>query len=201
MIFNDDKAIKLGSTVLPGLLKSMEIKTSARVEEQDVQGQSSKPKQAVGYEDAKINIELIIDDMPNKTKEKQLEILQNLFKKGGQNKPNVYTITNEHTAIRGINKVILKDIKSLENNKTNQLFVSLELWEYVPVVISVATTKAKSNNKTKPRASDKAAKEKVKLSDDYQRYLENRGNLSLYDARDESPEVKRYRDKMRNLKY
>ena len=64
MIYVEDQTIKLNGVVLPGLVKSIEVTESAKVDEQEVEGSATKPKQATGYEDAKVNIELIIDDTP-----------------------------------------------------------------------------------------------------------------------------------------
>ena len=62
MIYIEDQIIKLGGVVLPGLVKSIEVTETAKVDEQEVEGSTARPKQATGYEDAKITIELIIDD-------------------------------------------------------------------------------------------------------------------------------------------
>ena len=64
MIYVEDELIKLNGVVLPGLVKSIEVIETAQVDEQEVEGSATKPKQATGYEDAKVNIELIIDDTP-----------------------------------------------------------------------------------------------------------------------------------------
>ena len=64
MIYVEDELIKLNGVVLPGLVKSIEVIETAKVDEQEVEGSATKPKQATGYEDAKVNIELIIDDTP-----------------------------------------------------------------------------------------------------------------------------------------
>lgn len=58
MIFIEDERIKLNGVVLPGLVKSIEVTETAKVDEQEVEGSATKPKQATGYEDAKVNIEL-----------------------------------------------------------------------------------------------------------------------------------------------
>ena len=62
MIYVEDQLIKLNGVVLPGVVKSIEVTETAKVDEQEVEGSATKPKQATGYEDAKVNIELIIDD-------------------------------------------------------------------------------------------------------------------------------------------
>ena len=41
-----------------------QVKESAKIDEQEVGGSATKPKQAKGYEDAKVNLELILDDTP-----------------------------------------------------------------------------------------------------------------------------------------
>ena len=75
MIFVEDGTIKLNGVVLPGLVKSIEVKESAQIDEQEVEGSSTKPKQATGYEDAKVNIELVVDDTETQTKYQRLETL------------------------------------------------------------------------------------------------------------------------------
>ena len=68
MIFIEDERIKLDGVVLPGLVKSIEVTETAKVDEQEVEGSAARPKQATGYEDAKVTIELIIDDTEGQTK-------------------------------------------------------------------------------------------------------------------------------------
>ena len=97
MIFVDDKSIKVGGVVLPGLIKSLEISGEAIIDEQEVEGQTKKPKQATGYEDGKITLELILIEGPDKTALEKLEIIQNRFRAPGQEKPEVHEIVNEHT--------------------------------------------------------------------------------------------------------
>ena len=63
MIYTEDQIVKVNGVVLPGLVKSIEVKESAQIDEQEVEGSATKPKQATGYEDAKVNIELILDDL------------------------------------------------------------------------------------------------------------------------------------------
>jgi hypothetical protein len=155
----------VGGIILPGIFKSIEVKTPALVEEQSVEGSSAKPKQAVGYEDAKILFELILDDSPEQTKLDKLTLIQNLFKKPAQAKPVVYEIVNEHTAIRGVSKVIFKDLTTKEQNKKSEVLVSIEFWEYIPITIK-ATKKS-----TKSKSSSSAAS----LSYEYLNYLTGKG--------------------------
>lgn len=160
MIYVDESTVKVGGVILPGLFKSMEVKTPALVEEQDVEGKTAKSKQAIGYEDAKITLELILDDGPTQTKLQKLAAIQNLFKKAGQTKPIVYDIVNEHTAARGVTKVIFKDLATKEQNKNNELSVSIEFWEYIPISITAKKKTSTSNSATA-----------ASLKDNYNNYL------------------------------
>ena len=84
MIYIEDQIIKLGGVVLPGLVKSIEVTETARVDEQEVEGSAARPKQATGYEDAKVNIELVIDDTPSETKYQRYATLRSVFRVPGQ---------------------------------------------------------------------------------------------------------------------
>ena len=57
------------------------------MDEQEVEGSATKPKQATGYEDAKVNIELIIDDTDSQTRFERYAVLREVFRKPGQNVP------------------------------------------------------------------------------------------------------------------
>lgn len=166
MIYVDESTIKIGGVILPGLFKSIEIKSDALIEEQEVEGRSTKPKQATGYEDAKVSVELVLHDGPLLTKLQKLEQIQNLFKKQGQSKPTVYEIVNEHTAIRGITKVLFKNLTTKEQSKKDELTVMIEFWEYVAMTITA--TKSTSTAQTSSTAATTST-----LTSDYQSYLTN----------------------------
>lgn len=161
MIFVDDSSIKVGGVILPGLIRSIEIKDDALVEEQEVKGKSTKVKQASGYEDAKITIELILEDGPSLTKNQKLDKIQNLFKKAGQSKPAVHEIINEHITARRIKKVIFKSLSTKEENKKQQLVVNLEFWSYGAMTITASKGSTKKTSST------------AQLDPEYQSYLSN----------------------------
>lgn len=167
MIYNPDDHIKLGGIILPGLVKSIEVTTPSKIDEQEVEGSAVKPKQAVGYEDAKVNIELILDDTPTHTKYELLAIIRHLFRAPGQSVPQPIPIICEDTMRHGIDKVLFKQLSHKSESKKDQLSVSLELWEYIPQTIKVkkgtATTKKKKASSSTYTSN---------LSDSYQKYLE-----------------------------
>ena len=180
MIYTEDQLVKVNGVVLPGLVKSIEVKESAKIDEQEVEGSATKPKQATGYEDAKVNIELILDDTPTATKYQRLETVRALFRTPGQSVPQPIPIVSEDTAKHGIDKVLFKGITHKSEVKKDQLTVSLEFWEYVPQTIQ--TTSSSSGSSSGGSSGGKTANQQTTLSSDYQKYLQtNRGKSRAVD--------------------
>jgi hypothetical protein len=169
MIIIDTGTVKVGGIILPGTFEKLEIEADVQVDEVDVKGKAVKPKQATGYEDAKIK--LVINLRPNNYEDEydQLYRIQNIFKKPNQEKPNIYDIFNRHLNTRGITRVIFKKLTTKEDNKSNILQVTCEFWEYIPITIQ--TTKASGNTSSQNSSSDSVAPE---LSDNYEAYLDTR---------------------------
>lgn len=165
MIYTEDQLVKVNGVVLPGLVKSIEVKESAKIDEQEVEGSATKPKQATGYEDAKVNIELILDDTPTATKYQRLETVRALFRTPGQSVPQPIPIVSEDTAKHGIDKVLFKGITHKSEVKKDQLTVSLEFWEYVPQTIQ--TTSSSSGSSSGGSSGGKTANQQTTLSSDY----------------------------------
>lgn len=166
MIYVEDQTIKLNGVVLPGLVKSIEVKESAKIDEQEVQGSAVKPKQAIGYEDAKVNIELILDDTQTETKYQRLAVLRGLFRSPGQSVPQPLPIVSEDTAAHGVTTVLFKGLSHKAENKRGQLPVTLEFWEYIPQTIA-----AKKSSGTKRTAANGSTGAGTGVSEDYQDYL------------------------------
>lgn len=189
MIFVEDDRIKLDGVVLPGLIKSIEVTETAKVDEQEVEGSAAKPKQATGYEDAKVNIELIIDDTENQTKYERYALLRDIFRRPGQNVPQPIPIVCEDTAAHGVEKVIFKKLTHKSESKKSQLTANLELWEYVPQTITASKGAGGAESSGGAKSSASA------LNSDYQKYLDSdRGTASIAgaDAKKKKPmEVKR----------
>lgn len=180
MIYTEDQLVKVNGVVLPGLVKSIEVRESAKIDEQEVEGSATKPKQATGYEDAKVNIELILDDTPTATKYQRLETVRALFRTPGQSVPQPIPIVSEDTAKHGIDKVLFKGITHKSEVKKDQLTVSLEFWEYVPQTIQ--TTSSSSGSSSGGSSGGKTANQQTTLSSDYQKYLQaNRGKSPAVD--------------------
>lgn len=163
MIYVEDQLVKVNGVVLPGLVKSIEVKESAQIDEQEVEGSAATPKQAVGYEDAKITVELILDDTPTRTKYQALETVREIFRKSGQTVPQPIPIVSEDTAKHGIDKVLFKGFSHKAEAKKEQIAVSLEFWEYIPQTIK-ATKAGGSSGKSASSSSSN-------LTADYKSYL------------------------------
>lgn len=192
MIFRPDEHIKLGGVILPGLVKSIEVTEASKIDEQEVEGSAVKPKQAVGYEDAKINIELILDDTPTRTKLEQLAVIRAIFRAGGQSVPRPIPIVCEAAMVHGVDKVLFKTLAHKEESKKEQISVSLELWEYIPQTIKVK----KGGTATKSgKASSNAGAATSNLSADYKNYLEtSRGKSPATDDASASGALSRISD-------
>ncbi len=178
MIYIEDQLIKLNGVVLPGLVKSIEVTESAKVDEQEVEGSAAKPKQATGYEDAKVIIELIIDDTQRADKYQRFAALRSIFRKPSQSVPQPIPIVSQDTAAHGIDKVIFKQLSHKGENKKGQITASLELWEYIPQTIT-ATTRSGSGGSG---SSGSSSTTPSSLTDEYESYLsKNRGRSPATD--------------------
>ena len=163
-----DQLVKVNGVVLPGLVKSIEVKESAKIDEQEVEGSATKPKQATGYEDAKITVELILDDTPTRTKYQALETVRAIFRKPGQTVPQPIPIVSEDTAKHGIDKVLFKGFSHKVEAKKEQITVSLEFWEYIPQTIKASKA---SSSGGKASGSSGGGTTSSGLSEEYKSYL------------------------------
>ena len=181
MIYVEDELIKLNGVVLPGLVKSIEVIETAKVDEQEVEGSATTPKQATGYEDAKVNIELIIDDTPSQTNYQRYATLRAIFRSPGQSVPQPIPIISEDTAAHGVEKVIFKKLSHKGENKRGQLTATLELWEYIPQTITAKSGSSSGSSSGSGKSGGGAASN---LKAGYKSYLSNERGKSP--ARDDA---------------
>ena len=178
MIYVEDERIKLNGVVLPGLVKSIEVTETAKIDEQEVEGSTVKPKQATGYEDAKVNIELIIDDTQTQTRYERYAVLRAIFRSSGQTVPQPIPIISEDTAAHGIEKVIFKKLTHKGENKKSQLSVNIELWEYIPQTITAVSASSTAASKNSGSETADSSDTQSTLTPDYQKYLETKRGKS-----------------------
>lgn len=159
--------VKVGGVILPGIFQNIEVDGDVRIDEAEVDGKSAKPKQAVGYEDAKVKLNLILQNDDGSTPYEKLKILQNIFKRPGQQLPYVYEIVNRHLQARGITKIIFKKLTSSEDNNLDVIRATCEFWEYVPITIQAKKNTGSSSSGSAPQ-----------LTKEYQEYLNQRNSKS-----------------------
>lgn len=112
MLYVQEKVVKLGGIYLEGQVTSVEVQEAGSVYvAQDEKGRYKK-SQPVGYENAKVMIDILLEDTKTATTLEQLTEMQRLFKPYGQDKPKLLPIVNEDCAVRGITKVYFKNLTS-----------------------------------------------------------------------------------------
>ncbi len=159
MIFLEDNCIKAGGVTLPGVVKSIEITREAAIDEVEVKGAAVKPKQAVGYEDATVKVELIIGDTTAEQAQAKAARIHTLFRPKGQKVPQPMPMVSAETAAAGISKVLFRQVTVKRESKSDLWTATLEFMEYAPLVI------------TATKASSSSATGSVGLTDNYKQYL------------------------------
>lgn len=131
---------------------SMDIDQGARMDTGKVSGRSGNQKQSTGYEDASIDVKLVLQDEElqynefTKTALEKVEEIQRLFKdhgkaiskSGSSNKtvPRAYAIQSRLTDALDIKTVVIKTLKiqAVGSGKTD-IKVSMKLVEFEPVIV------------------------------------------------------------------
>lgn len=139
MLYVQEKVVKLGDIYLEGQVTSVEVQEAGSVYvAQDEKGRFKK-SQPVGYENAKVMIDILLEDSKMATTLEQLTEIQRLFKAYGQDKPCLLPIVNEDCEARGISKVYFKNLTSKKIISGSKRIVSLELW--APDIVGIKVKK------------------------------------------------------------
>lgn len=149
MLYVQEKVVKLGGIYLEGQVTSVEVQEAGSVYvAQDEKGRYKK-SQPVGYENAKVMIDILLEDTKTATTLEQLTEMQRLFKPYGQDKPKLLPIVNEDCAVRGITKVYFKNLTSKKVISESKRIASLELWapDIAGIKVKKKTTKKKTTKK------------------------------------------------------
>lgn len=133
---------------------------------QDEKGRYKK-SQPVGYENAKVMIDILLEDTKTATTLEQLTEMQRLFKPYGQDKPKLLPIVNEDCAVRGITKVYFKSLTSKKVISESKRIASLELWapDIAGIKVKKKTTKKKTTKKSTKKSKSKKSKSKSPAKD------------------------------------
>ena len=181
MIYTEDQLVKVNGVILPGVLKSIEVTETAKIDEQEVEGSATKPKQATGYQDATVKIELILDDTAVKTKYQMLAEIRAVFRADGQAVPQPISIVSEDTAAHGVSTVLFKGLTHKAENKSGQLPVTLDFVEYVPQTIQTIKQSSKQSSGSSVSSGDQtpsSAGAGEELAEEYRDYLATKRGLS-----------------------
>lgn len=156
MLYVQDRVLKLGGVYLGGQVTSVEVQEAGSVYvAQDEKGRYTK-SQPVGYENAKVMVDILLEDTKTATTLEQLAEMQGLFKAYGQDKPSLMGIVNEDCAARGISSVYFKSFTSKKVISESKRIVSLELWAPDTAEIQVAKisqTETAAGTATTPKES------------------------------------------------
>lgn len=150
-ITGDYGQIKLDGTLLPGIYRGMSVSGSVRIKEEEAPGQSSKFKQALGWDDLQVDITLILQNDEESTPDEKLKAVVQAFRKTDKSaKPIAYRITNKHTAAWGLDKVLIKDLRSEDPPDVDNIRVTLSLveWESPLVKLEARAVQAPTMDRT-----------------------------------------------------
>lgn len=168
MLYVQEKIVKLGGIYLGGQVTSVEVQEAGSVYvAQDEKGRYKK-SQPVGYENAKVMIDILLEDTKDATTLEQLIQMQRLFRPYGQDRPRLLPIVNEDCAARGITRVYFKNLTSKKVISESKRIASLELWAPDIAGIKVKkkkTTKKKTTKKTTKKSKSRKSKSKSPAKD------------------------------------
>lgn len=141
---------------LPVPHQQMSVRQAVKVDEVEVPGRSGNIKQAVGYEDTEISMDLLLvdeeDSAGNVTRAalEQFQEMQAAFrdrsdpvgetagtKKAPYAVPTIFSIQSRLTDACGIRTVLFKDLEVTEIPGETSLEVSISLVEFEPVALQV----------------------------------------------------------------
>lgn len=133
-ITEDIGQVKLGDTILPGIYQALEVTREVRFAEQSVPGASGASRQPLGYEDARITLDLVLAPMGNGTSPRQqLQVLAALHQaQDGKGRPRVHTIAHPLLAAWGIRQVVFTSLRAHDDSYNDLIACTLELKEHVP---------------------------------------------------------------------
>ena len=127
---------------------------------EEVDGSSGKKKTPQGFEDSDIMISLYLVTDEDSSCYDKLETLSGMFRKvDDKANPQIYTVANRHLLARGVRQVVFSKFCSSENDRTDEIMVTLGFVEHNPPVVK--TEKAQAKTPTSKELAEQAA-EKAK---------------------------------------
>lgn len=141
----DDGLVKLGDTLLPGILVSQRIGCAVRIDTAQVEGQAQKTQTPLEWDNAALYLclDLLTDvesdsasagpPQPGTDCYEKLAALNRIFKgKDNGHFAQIYTVNSRHARARGLDKMIFSSLDSDEDDQDDVIRVSLCFVEYLP---------------------------------------------------------------------
>jgi hypothetical protein len=153
--------IRLGDTLVPGVLQRLSVGGRVRYDEAQQDGLSGKTKTPMGWEDSEVSISLLLLTDDDSDCFDKLAELNRLFK-GHDNaaNPRVLRVANPHLAARDVDQVVFDSLDSSEGNDDDTVEATLRFMEHRPPIqiseqraTSVAGTAPTSSTATEPGLS------------------------------------------------
>tara|TARA_B100000683_G_scaffold264145_1_gene293320 strand:- start:1287 stop:1784 length:498 start_codon:yes stop_codon:yes gene_type:complete len=128
--------VRLGSKLVPGILKSMRVRGSVAFDETERDGMSGKAKTPKGWDDCAITLTVDLLTDSSGTCYDKLAQLDALFRgyDNGVN-PRVLDVVNAHVAARGIERVVFAGLESSESDQDDVMVATLRFTEHRPVIL------------------------------------------------------------------
>jgi len=127
--------VRLGSKLVPGILKSLRVRGAVVFDEAQADGLSGKTKTPKGWDDCAVSlaVELLTDSTSCYDKLTSLDALFRGHDNGAN--PRVLDVTNPHVTARGIERVVFAGLESSETDRDDVIMASLRFTEHRPHII------------------------------------------------------------------
>ena len=144
--------VRLGSKLVPGILKSLNVRGAVVFDEAERDGLSGKTKTPKGWDDSAITltVELLTDDTTCYDKLASLDALFRGHDNGAN--PRVLDVANAHVSARGVEGVVFAGLDSAETDQDDVILATLRFTEHRPPIIRAEKriSKTVSTGSTEP---------------------------------------------------
>ena len=144
--------------------KKMRIRQEVRIDEIEIPGRSGKIKQATGYKDSEIEIQIELIDIEDrhgiiKSAKDQLSEIQKAFRsRDNKTLPRIFSISSPLTDKCEINNVLFKSLGAEDFSGNTNINVTITLIEFEPIAVQTEI------NRKRNSSINKAKKEAKKLN-------------------------------------
>lgn len=145
----DDGRVALGTTEVPGILESIEVRGQLLLQRLRSSGRSGSAKVPRGWDDADVMVRMTLATGELSCWD-LLRAVSALFTASDkQGKPLIYTLVNRHVNARNIDQVLFTELSSSDTNRDDTVSVTLSFIEWRPKVVKrerTASAQAKADS-------------------------------------------------------